>query len=125
MSASKKVRRLGPYSKPAVLAKLDQRTKEARILHDTREELIEHCGGSPSVTQRMLIDRAAQLTLRVAQLDAKLDANALSDHDHRHYIAWSNSLTRTLAALGLKPAAARPPSLADYLAAKNAAVAAP
>src|SRR6516164_3056089 len=36
-----------------------------------------------------------------------LDANAMSDHDHRHYLAWSNSLTRTLEKLGMKGAAER------------------
>jgi hypothetical protein len=98
-----KVRRLGPYSKPAVLAKLDQRTREARILHDTREALTEHIGGNPSATERALIDRAAWLTLRVAQLDAKMAAgNTFTDHDHRHYLAWSNSLRLILRDLGLK-----------------------
>jgi hypothetical protein len=61
MEATGKVRRLGPYSKPAVLAKIDQRTKEARILHDTRESLVEHVGGSSSAVQSALIDRAAQI----------------------------------------------------------------
>jgi hypothetical protein len=119
MSATGKVRRLGPYSKPAVLAKLDQRTREARILHDTREALTEHVGGAPSAVQRMLIERAAQLTLKLQQLDAEIAADGLSDHDTRYYICWSNALTRTLAQL--KPAAAaRGPALPDYLTAKSA-----
>ena len=120
MGEAKKVRRLGPYSKPAVLAKLDQRTKEAQILHDTREALTEHVGGSPSAVQRMLIERAAQLTLKLQQLDAEIAADGLSDHDTRYYICWSNALNRTLAQLGTKPAAARAPGLPDYLAAKGA-----
>jgi hypothetical protein len=55
--APKKVRRLGPYSGRALLAKLGQRTREARLLHDTKEELTAHIGGSPSATQKALIDR--------------------------------------------------------------------
>lgn len=112
-----KVRRLGPYSKPAVLAKLDQRTREARILHDTREALTEHIGENPSATARALIDRAAWLSLRVAQMDAKMAAgNAFTDHDHRHYLAWSNSLRLILRDLGLKGTPARATKPMDAIA---------
>jgi hypothetical protein len=117
-------RQIGPYSRRHRLAKLDGRTKEAALLRETRARLVAHVGGSPSAVQAELIERAAQLTLKVAQLDAKLDAGAMTDHDHRHYLAWSNTLTRTLAHLGLKAAAERAPSLADYLAAKAASEAA-
>jgi hypothetical protein len=50
---------MGEKVRRAVLAKLDQCTGEARILHSTREELTEHIGGHPSATERALIDRAA------------------------------------------------------------------
>ncbi len=110
-------RSIGPYSRPAALAKWDGRTKEARILRETREALTEHVGGAPSAVQRRLIERAAVLTLRVAQLDAKAaDAGAMTEHDTRTYLAWSNTLTRTLRELGLKGAAERPPSLAEIMA---------
>jgi hypothetical protein len=123
-SAPKKVRRLGPYSRPAVLAKLDQRTKEARILHDTREALTAHVGGSPSAVELALIERACALTLHLAQLDAKMSAgDGFTEHDSRYYICWSNALTRTLARLGTKGSAPRPPSLAEHLARKAEAVA--
>jgi hypothetical protein len=46
-------------------------------------------------------------------------------HDHNHYLAWSNALTRTLARLGLKGAAAQPPTFdqvaAEIIAARSAA----
>jgi hypothetical protein len=111
-------RQIGPYSRRHRLAKLDGRTKEAALLRETRARLVAHVGGAPSAVQAELIERAAQLTLKVAQLDAKLDAKldarSMTDHDHRHYLAWSNSLTRTLAHLGLKPAAERLPSFREY-----------
>ncbi|HVC52761.1 MAG TPA: hypothetical protein VND87_12125 [Stellaceae bacterium] len=108
--------RIGPYSRPHRLAMLDGRTREARLLQETRDALIEHVGGSPSATQRALIERAAWLQLRVAQLDVRIAEGAtFSDHDSRTYLAWSNSLGRTLAALGLKPAAPPVPRLADVL----------
>jgi hypothetical protein len=39
-----------------------------------RAELITHCGGNPTAVQRALIERAAILSLRVEQLDAKIVA---------------------------------------------------
>jgi hypothetical protein len=100
------------------LAKLDQRTKEARLLRATVRDLTRHVGGHPSATQRALIERAAWLTLHVAQLDAKATATGgMTDHSARQYLAWSNSLTRTLRQLGLKGAAERAPTLAEVIAA--------
>ena len=98
-----------------MLAKLDQRTREARILHDTREALTEHVGGSPSAVEAALIERAAQLTIKLARLDAEIAAGVLSDYSTRYYICWSNTLTRTLGRLGTKPAATRGPSFEDVL----------
>jgi hypothetical protein len=83
-----------------------------------RQDLLEHVGGTPSVPQRMLIERAAVLTLRLAMMDEKIlkDPN-LRECDSNHAIAWTNALTRTLVALGVSPvAAARAPTLADHLA---------
>lgn len=121
MLANEKARQIGPYSRPCVLAKLDRRTREARLLQETRAALISHVGGQVSAIQAALIERAAWLTLRVAQLDAKIAAgDAFSDHDNRSYLAWSNSLSRTLRELGLRSAAPRQPTLAEHLAARAA-----
>ena len=107
---AEKARDIGPYSRPCVLAKLDQRTREARVLRETRAALEAHCGGHGqlSATQDVLIERACWLTLRVSQLDVKMAAgSAFTDHDSRHYLAWSNALSRIMKHLG-KPAAATP-----------------
>jgi hypothetical protein len=84
-----------------------------------RAELTEHVGGHPSVTERMLIERATMLSLRVAQIDAKiLSDEVLTLHDNQHALAWINALRRTLVDLGL---AARTPgtsvtaSLSDWV----------
>lgn len=73
-------------------------------MRDVRAQLTEHVGGSPSVTQAMLIEQAAQLALRIAAMDAKHAAAAgeMSLHDARTYLAWANGYTRILARLGLK-----------------------
>lgn len=114
------LRRVGPYSRPQALQRLDGRTREARLLRQVRKELTEHVGGKPSATQRALIDRAAWLSLRVAQLDGKTaEGGQMTEHDARTYLAWSNTLTRTLRQLGTKSAEAAPRSL-DALRAAHA-----
>ena len=59
------------------------------------------------------------LTLHVAMLDARALQNggAMTGHDQRAYLAFSNSLSRALRDLGLDPAAAAAPTLNDLLAA--------
>ncbi len=64
-----------------------------------------------------MIERAAWLSLHVAQLDAKAAAGgALTDHDHRAYLAWSNTLTKLLRHLGMTGAADKPRGLQEHLA---------
>jgi len=114
---------IGPYSRPSTLAKLDGRTREARLMRDFRARLVEHVGGKPSATQSALIDRATWLALHVAQLDQRTaDNRAMSEHDARTYLAWSNSLTRTLRELGMEGASSPgpAPSLRTYLASQAA-----
>lgn len=91
-----------------------------------RADLVEHVGGKPSATQRALIDRAAWLSLHVLQMDARFSERegSPSERDGRQYLAWSNSLARTLVAIGIKPAAAATLSLREHLARREAEAAA-
>ena len=115
-------RLVGPHSAAGKLAKLDGRTREARLMRDTRRELVAHCGGSPSATQRQMIEQAVQLTLRLALMDAHFsDTGELTATDSKAYLGWSNALVRLLARLGLKSASERPRSLQQHLAARVAA----
>jgi hypothetical protein len=83
-----------PPHRPVALAKLDQRTKEARLMRETRAELVAHVGGNPSAVQAAMIERACQLTLRIVAMDRKFaETGAQTDHDSRTYLAWSNSLS--------------------------------
>ena len=115
-------RRLGPYSRPAALVTMDMRTKEARLLRDTRAELSAHLGGSPSATQRALIEQCAQLRLRLATMDRAFAeaGGAMTAHDSRTYLAWANSYARLLRQLGLRDAPAPVPTIAELLAADRA-----
>lgn len=109
---------VGPYSRPGSLGKLDGRSREARLMTAVRADLIAHLGGSPSPVELRLIDRAALLSLHIALFDRRALASGapLSERDSRAYLAYSNSLTRLLARLGIKGAAPPPPSLAETTA---------
>jgi hypothetical protein len=110
-----------PYSRPGVLAKLDQRTKEARFVRELRDELLVHIGGRPSATQRALIEQLVQIRLRLAVMDRRFAATgAQTDHDSRTYLAWANSYARLLRQLGFAAPKEHAQSLTGYLAAKAA-----
>ncbi len=85
-------------------------------MRGVRAELTAHLGGRPSATQRVLIDRAAMLTLQIAMMDARQASCGLSPRDSREYLAWTNTLTRLMRQLGMKGLAERPRSLADHIA---------
>lgn len=117
-----KVRRIGVYAKVTTLARLDGRTREARLIRTARAELVRHVGGTPSATQRCIIDRCAVLAMQIAKLDEKHAAGSgLTPHDQREYLAWTNTYTRLLRQLGMKGAADRGPTLAEHLARQSAA----
>jgi hypothetical protein len=110
--------RIHPYSRQGTLAKLDQRTKEARLIREARAELLVHVGGKPSATQRALIEQLLQIKLRLAVMDRKFaKTGAQTDHDSRTYLAWANSYARLLRQLGLNGVPAeRSPSLSEIVA---------
>jgi hypothetical protein len=84
--------------------------------------LTAHAGGEPSATQRALIEQAVQIKLRLAVMDRKFaETGAQTEHDGRQYLAWANSLARLLRQLGMQGTEPRPPSIAEYFAAKAAA----
>jgi hypothetical protein len=81
---------------------LDGRTREARLVRSLRAELTAHVGGSPSTTQRLLIDQACQLQLRLSLMDKDGGATAeMTERNQVQYLAWSGALTRLLRQFGL------------------------
>jgi hypothetical protein len=88
-------------------------------MRGTRAALIAHVGGKPSAVQQTLIERACQLQIRIAMMDRDFaDSGVQTDHDSRTYLAWSNSLTRTMRELGVKAVSERPATLNDYMSAR-------
>ena len=112
----KRPRPLGPYSRRPKLGHLDRRTHEGRLFASFQDAMIRHLGGNPSAPQLAIIERATWLRLRLATLDGKVASGSFSELDSRTYLAWSNSLTRTLAQLGLTPTAGAQPTLSEVLA---------
>jgi hypothetical protein len=109
--------KIGPYSNCATLAKLDGRTREARLISSLRTELTAHVGGRPSTTQRLLIDQACQLQLRIAMMDK--DGAVITEMTERNqvqYLAWTGALSRLLRDLGLSAAPAPKQTQAEWLA---------
>ena len=113
---AKKVRAMGPYTRPHVLAKLDRRTRESRQLEATVAELAEHVGGEPTALQARLIDRIARLELYLAKMDERANANGgtLSERDSRQYLAWCNSIRLAMRDLGLERRGPRTPTLKEH-----------
>lgn len=115
------MKHLGPHSRPGKLAVIDGRSAEARRMKEVRQELAQHVGGSPSIAQRMLIDRIAALTLRMELMDRKaMQSDGLTEKDTREYLGWNNTVSRMLRQLGLHGTPQRAPTLAEALAASAA-----
>ena len=99
----------GPYAlrnRLISLAHIDGRTKSAFHLKQVRQMLTDDIGGNPTFIQRLLIDRAAVLSLRLALADERIVEDRLVEYDHKALVAWQNALTRTLVALGVQADAA-------------------
>jgi hypothetical protein len=86
------------------LGRLDRRTHPGRLARDLGAELIEHIGGNPTVTQRLLIERTIKMNLQLDALDAKLERGEWTANDQRTYGALNNALRLALRELeGMGP----------------------
>jgi hypothetical protein len=82
-----------------MLAKIDGRTKESRLLAAARAELIRHVGGAPNSIQRTLIERAARLQLYLEVMDREtLETGTMSERASRQQ-RFDGSLRRPSIAL--------------------------
>jgi hypothetical protein len=100
----KRLRRPGPYSKYGGPLTLDGRTRQFQFVERARAELTSYLGDkAPDPLQKQLIERASMLMLRLAMLDnrpIKDGGQKFTRHDSDVYLAWSNTLRRTLELLG-------------------------
>src|SRR3984885_12043275 len=107
MVYAREMPKIGPHSRPDKLQIVDGRLAEGRLMARVRAELTQHLGGKPTAPQRILIDRAAALSLRLHLMDREsARSGEMTERNGRQYLAWSNSLTRVLNQIGLAAAPA-------------------
>ena len=80
-------RKVGPYSRVLrrgiIADKIDGRSTLGRYCRDLERQLLEHIGGKPSITQRLLVERLIKTTVQLNTLDEKLSTGEWSSHDER------------------------------------------
>jgi hypothetical protein len=113
----KLIRGTGPYSREAAIARPRRRTRESRFLEKTREDLTAHCGGDPSTTQKLLIERIAMTLLRIELMDRDAlndKSGVLTETQTKNYLAWENTVSRMLRHLGLEKSNEAKPAPSDH-----------
>jgi hypothetical protein len=120
VTSSANTPRLGPHCRSlrrgVIGDAIDGRSREGKFLRKCEAELIAHCGGSPSFTQRLMIRRCARAMLRLELLDGKMEDGSWTDHDARTFGGLSNALRLMLRELGLRATPDKTPSLSEYIA---------
>jgi hypothetical protein len=111
---------IGPYSRRlqrgSLSRSVDGRSELGRFIRALEAELVAHVGGSPTITQKLLIDRVIRLRLQLDGLDTKLTAGDWTPHDGRTYGGILNAYRLTMRELGMRAAAAPVPTLEQHLA---------
>jgi hypothetical protein len=117
--SSRRQPRLGPYSRKlqrgAIADLYDGRSAEGRFIRHLEAELVAHVGGSPSITERLLIERLIKIRLQLDLLDTKLAKGEWTGHDSRTYGGLLNAYRLHARELGLRPAAAKPLTILERI----------
>ena len=80
-------------SKRRGIVRVDRRTREGKLLEQTRAVLTRQVGGNPNFLQCAIIERAAFLSVEAAKVNARIAAGTSTPADLRSYLA----LTRAIA----------------------------
>jgi hypothetical protein len=104
-------------ARPVATSNIDLRSAEGRLMARTRHALTQHVG-TPSATQKALIERAVMLTVHLARLDGEALRKPLTGDTLIGYLSAHGHLARALERLGTKAVEPEPPSLASYLASR-------
>jgi hypothetical protein len=111
--------RVGPYSaaltRGVIADSIDGRSRDGRLARHMEAELIRHLGGTVSFVQKLLIERLIKIRLRLDALEEKAETGSWTDLDRRTYGALLNAERLTAREIGLKPAAAKGPTLEQHL----------
>jgi hypothetical protein len=82
-----------PRARPDLIPLIDGRTSEARHMGAVRDALTQSTGGNPSPLQRILIEQAAVLALRIHLADVQYVRSGTEAPD---YAEWLRALDRLL-----------------------------
>src|ERR1700690_3914529 len=94
---------IGSRSPLRRLRRLDGRTRAAKFIKHTENDLVRHLGGPERVNlpKRLLIERVAVDLFRLELLDENLaERGFLTDHEARIAHALRNTIRRTLHEVG-------------------------
>jgi hypothetical protein len=116
--------KLGPYSAIARLDTPDGRTREGRLWRKTYEDLVEYCGGQPTVPQKTIIPRICALVVKTAYMDhvAETCGRYMDERDTREHLSTVSAIAKLMKLLGpdqrdtARKSKASSSALADYLA---------
>jgi hypothetical protein len=98
------------------IVRVDRRTREGRLLEQTRARLTAAIGGNPTYLQASAIERAAFLTVEVAKLNAMMAAGTSTLEVLRAYLSLTNALARATKSLGVKSEPEQQPARRKTLA---------
>src|SRR5580693_4960305 len=109
---------------PLLLRGVDGRSMVARRYRDVAIALADDLGGQDKLSEpsKILVRQAAALTVQVEGLQSKIVSG--EDVDVEQLTRLSNVLGRTLQRLGIRKRVSPAPTIADYLAARDARMAA-
>lgn len=102
-------------------------SREAKLYRSFRDELLRHVG-KPTPVQSILIHRLAWIQVHMSKMDERgMRDGELSDWATRQYLAWANTVSRMLQALGVENPSAKllkapELSLADHLATRESSI---
>ena len=106
--------RVGHRSSADRLARLDRRTREAKLALMTRQSLLDALGRDATPGDRMLIESIVQIQLRLSMMDRDLALSGVANPSaSKVYLAHAASQSRLLRQLGIKPQSKGQRTLAD------------
>jgi hypothetical protein len=90
------------------IVRVDRRTREGKLLEQTRAALIAQVGGNPNFLQCAIIERAAFLSVEAAKVNALIAAGTSTPADLRSYMALTRAIAGLIRSLGLRSACVEP-----------------
>ena len=98
--------------------RIDGRTALGKTVNLMRRELFRHVGGSPSIVQKILIERIIHKSIKAHLYEVAVLVEG-EQGSKPHYLALVNSLRLDLLALGLKGSGQKVLDLTEYLKANS------